>query len=106
MNETAKTAAAKEKQSAVNQKGPSEPEIKANRPLMYVGPTIPGLATQNTVYTQISEPMKEAAKDCPIVLDLFIPVMDYPKAEQQIRNTSGRLYTAFCKAMSLRKKRR
>ena len=46
----------------------------------------------------------EAAKGLPVFLDLFIPIMKYPDAEQQIRKGTGRLYSAFTKALTLKNK--
>ena len=46
----------------------------------------------------------EAAKGLPVFLDLFIPIMKYPDAEQQIRKKTGRLYSAFIKALTLKNK--
>ena len=50
MSATEKAATADEKTPVAVQKAPSEAENKAREPLMYVGPTIPGIAIQNTVY--------------------------------------------------------
>lgn len=76
----------------------TEKQDKAEKkPLMYVGPTIPGIAIQNTVYADIPDGAKKEAEKRPIVLDLFIPISDYPKAEQQIRARTGHIYAAFTK---------
>lgn len=104
MSATEKAVTADEKVPAAVQKAMSEAENKAQEPLMYVGPTIPGIAIQNTVYEPIPEAAVEAAKGLPVFLDLFIPIMKYPDAEQQIRKKTGRLYSAFTKALTLKNK--
>ena len=104
MSEPNKAAAVSNKAATVPQKAPSEAEIKAQEPLIYVGPTIPGIAIQNTVYEPIPEAAREAAKGLPVFLDLFIPIMKYPDAELQIRKKTGRLYSAFTKALTLKNK--
>lgn len=55
---TAKKAAKPKVQAA-------EKESAAKEPMMYVGPTIPGVAVQNTVYTEKPEALEEAQKECP-----------------------------------------
>ena len=37
---------------------------------MYVGPTIPSVATRNTVYEEMPEPLKKAAKAFPYLAGL------------------------------------
>ena len=100
MSATEKAATVNEETITTVQNLSSETENKAQKPLMYVGPTIPGIAIQNTVY----EPIPGAAKELPVFLDLFVPIMKYPDAERQIRKKSGRLYSAFVKALVLRNK--
>ena len=104
MSEPNKAAAVSNKAATAPQKAPSEAEIKAQEPLMYVGPTIPGIATQNTVYDPIPEAAREAAKGLPVLLDLFVPIRRYPDAERQLRDKTGRFYSAFIKAFSLKNK--
>ena len=60
MSAAEKAVTADEKMPAAVQKAPSEAENKAQEPLMYVGPTIPGIAIQNTVYEPIPEAAMEA----------------------------------------------
>ena len=71
MSATEKAATADEKTPVAVQKAPPEAENKAQEPLMYVGPTIPGIAIQNTVYEPVPEAAMEAAKGLPVFLDLF-----------------------------------
>lgn len=73
---------------------------------MYVGPTIPGVAIQNVIYTQTPEAVEEAKKDCPEFANLFIPIMKYGVAEEMIRKRKGYIFDAFVKAMEYGEKRR
>lgn len=104
MSEPNKASAVSNKAATVSRKAPSEDEIKAQEPLMYVGPTIPGIAIQNTVYEPIPEAAREAAKGLPVLLDLFVPIRRYPDAERQLRDKTGRFYSAFTKAFALKNK--
>ena len=72
---------------------------KQTENLMYVGPTIPGVAIQNTVYTQIPDAAAEACKKVPEMRNLFIPLMKYPAAEKSLRSEKGYIYRAYNKAM-------
>ena len=67
-------------------------------PLMYVGPTVPGIGIQNRVYTEIPKEAKERAEKMPEIRLLFIPVKDYPMANQMLREGTGYLYDAYCRA--------
>ena len=73
-------------------------EVKQEN-LMYVGPTIPGIGIQNSVYTEIPEAEKEACKDVPEMRNLFIPVIKYPIAEKMLRERKGYIFSAFRKAL-------
>ena len=70
---------------------------------MYVGPTIPGIAIQNTVYEPIPEAAMEAAKGLPVFLDLFIPIMKYPDAEQQDQEENRTIIQCFHKSADTQK---
>ena len=74
-----------------------------SEPLMYVGPTVTGLAIQNRVYSEIPEEAKEKFTDHPQLRNLFIPVRDYPKANRMIREGTGYIYSAFLAALELRR---
>ena len=47
---------------------------------MYVGPTIPSVATRNTVYEEMPEPLKKAAKAFPYLAGLCVPISELRKA--------------------------
>lgn len=77
-------------------------KVKALEPRMYVGPTISGIGIQNRVYTEMPEDAKERAKEMPEINQLFIPVKNYPVANQMLREKKGYIYSAFCKVGVLR----
>lgn len=86
-----------EKPAAV---GKTETEI---HPKMYVGPTITDFAIQNRVYTGMPEAAKKKVAEMPELNNLFIEVIDYPKANKMLRERSGYIYSAYVKALGLRK---
>lgn len=77
-------------------------KIKTSEPRMYVGPTVSGIGIQNRVYTEIPKDAKERAKEMPEINQLFIPVKNYPVANQMLREKKGYIYSAFCKVGALR----
>lgn len=68
--------------------------------IVYVGPTIPGVATRNTTYSEMPESLKEAAKAAPYLKGLCIPVNTLAVAMSQIRNKEGAFYTLYNKALT------
>lgn len=72
-------------------------------PVMYVGPTIQGIGIQNRVYKKIPDGAADVIKDNPELKNLFISVSDYPKANRMIREKSGYIFSAFSKALELKK---
>lgn len=69
--------------------------------IIYVGPTIPGVATRNTTYSEQPESLKEAAKAAPFLNSLCIPVRNLTKAMEQIRKKEGAYYTLYMKALHI-----
>jgi hypothetical protein len=63
--------------------------------LMYVGPTILGGLTQNTVYEGIPAIVDEIKEDCPLIVNLFVSISKYPKAAKQIRTEKGNFFAAY-----------
>lgn len=92
----AKTSTAEE----VKEMKTAAEETNEQEPLMYVGPTIPGFAIQNVVYTEIPKAAAEACKDVPEMRNLFIPILKYPAAEQMLRTRKGYIYSAYRKALN------
>lgn len=67
---------------------------------MYVGPTIPSVATRNTVYEEMPEPLKKAAKAFPYLTGLLVPFSELAKAMEGIRKRDGRIYRLYTKALA------
>ena len=68
--------------------------------IVYVGPTIIGVATRNTVYDRIPESLQTAIRDAPYLGNLCVPVSDLADALKQIRHKSGAIYTMYKKALT------
>lgn len=79
----------------------AEPKRKEapKAPMMYVGPTIHGVAIQNTVYTKKPDALEEAQKECPEFGNLFLPIAHCAMAERMIRMKSGYVFEAYKKAL-------
>lgn len=67
---------------------------------MYVGPTIPSVATRNTVYEEMPEPLKKAAKAFPYLAGLCVPISELRKALEGIRKRDGHIYRLYTKALA------
>lgn len=101
MSDNSKKTAAPESTAAKVKATP----VKEPDPVMYVGPTLKGVAIFSTVYNRIPDAAKEAAKKAPLFLNLFIPVREYGKADEQLRAHKGYIYVAYEEAWEkLRKK--
>ncbi len=85
---------------------PAAPKPKtktaAKEPVMYVGPTIPGIGIQNQVFTEIPASAQEAFKKEPELGNLFIAIKDYPEANAMLREKRGYIHSAFHKALELK----
>ena len=66
--------------------------------VVYVGPTIIGLATRNTTYSEIPQERREAAKEAPYLLSHCVPIGRLPVALDPIRKQQGGIYTFYQKA--------
>lgn len=63
---------------------------------IYVGPTIRGIADKNTIFSDgIPKEAEELKKKLPIFGNLFVPVIDAPKAQKMIKEKKGYAYTAY-----------
>lgn len=82
---------------------PSKAEPKKPEPLMYVGPTVPGFGIQNRVYTEIPADAAAIIEGDPELGLLFIPVAKYPEANRMLREQDGYIFSAFRKALKLKK---
>lgn len=67
--------------------------------IVYVGPTIIGVATKNTVYSEVPEALQTASKTAPYLAGLCVPVSKLADAMAQIRTKSGAIYTLYKKAL-------
>ena len=63
--------------------------------VMYVGPTILGVATRNTTYPAIPDSITAAAKPAPYLASLCVPTKEIPKAMEQIRKKEGAYWTFY-----------
>ena len=67
--------------------------------IIYVGPTITGVATRNTVYDGMPEALARAAKTRPYLSGLCVPLSKMADALGQISKQQGSAYTLFNKAL-------
>ncbi len=68
--------------------------------IIYVGPTIEGVATRNTVYADPPEPLKKAAEKLPYLSGLCLPISGLASALRQIDRKQGGIYTLYSKALA------
>jgi hypothetical protein len=70
--------------------------------VLYFGPTIPGVAIENTVYSEMPD-ISEALAACPELQQLFVPeslmVKLYPIAEQSLFRQKGAAFVAYQAAL-------
>lgn len=98
-----RTNAADKSKTVVEKAAQTRRTDAATAPKMYVGPTITDFAIQNRVYTDIPEAAKAKLKDQPELGNLFIEVSEYPKANKMLRERTGYIFSAYLKALALRK---
>ena len=69
--------------------------------IVYVGPTIPGVANRNTIYDDTPpEALQMAIQNAPYIGNLVVPISDLADAMAQIRNKSGAIYTMYKRALT------
>ena len=69
--------------------------------IVYVGPTIPGVANRNTAYDDTPpEALQAAIRNAPYLGNLVVPISDLADAMAQIRNRNGAIYTLYKKALT------
>ena len=72
---------------------------QAAGPVVYCGPTVPGVAVQYTVYTNgTPTALAEAIKKKPILGGLVVPLDKLPEVRRQFHDGAGRYYTLYRKA--------
>ena len=67
---------------------------------MYVGPTITGMATRNTVYEEKPKGLQEAIKARPYLAGLCVPFPRLAEAMAQISRGSGGFSTLYKMALA------
>ena len=74
----------------------SKQDKKTAGTVVYVGPTIPGVANQNTFYTNgVPTPLAEAMEQNPSVGGLVIPLEQLPEAMKKLRGGYGHIYRLY-----------
>jgi hypothetical protein len=69
--------------------------------LVYVGPTIPGVATTNTIYNNgITKELEAAAQNEPAFNSLIISLSKLAEAKENIANRQGAVYEFYKKALN------
>ena len=90
------------KETAAGAAPKPKPKATAKGPVMYVGPTIPGIGIQNQVFTEIPASAQEVFKKEPELGNLFIAIKDNPEANAMLREKRGYIHSAFNKALELK----
>ena len=90
------------KETAAGAAPKPKPKATAKGPVMYVGPTIPGIGIQNQVFTEIPASAQEVFKKEPELGNLFIAIKDYPEANAMLREKRGYIHSAFNKELELK----
>lgn len=67
---------------------------------MYVGPTITGVATRNTVYDEAPVALGEAIRSRPYLSGLCIPMAGLSSALKQLNREQGGVYNLYQKALA------
>lgn len=74
----------------------------ATGPVVYCGPTIPGVAVQYTTYTNgTPTALAEAIKEKPVLGGLVVPLDKLPEVRRQFHAGTGRYYTLYRKAQEI-----
>lgn len=72
---------------------------QATGPVVYCGPTVPGVAVQYTVYTNgTPAALAEAIKGKPVLGGLVVSLDQLPEVRRQFHAGAGRYYTLYRKA--------
>lgn len=83
----------------MKKKKTAQPERQTPAKVIYVGPSILGVATKNTVYEGLPDSLQAAIETAPFLSGLCIPLESLPEAMAQIRAKSGSFYTLYTKAL-------
>lgn len=88
------------KQTKAAKAEPGKADPAADNRVVYVGPTIPGVATRNVTYSEVPESIQQAAKAAPYLLSLCVPIKRLGTALRQIQGKQGGIYTFYQKALT------
>lgn len=80
-------------------KNKSKQQPPKDERIIYVGPTIPGVATRNTVYAEIPASLQTAIKSAPYLANLCVQIDGLATALAEIRTKSGATYNFYKKAL-------
>lgn len=74
-----------------------------NETLVYIGPTIVGVVTQNTFFNNgLSSELENVIKEMPAISNLIVPLSKYTKASSEINKKEGAMYEFYKKALQYR----
>lgn len=68
--------------------------------VVYVGPTITGVATRNAVYADLPESLSRAIQATPYLGGLCVPIPQLSGALEQLDRRQGGIYTLYTKALA------
>lgn len=68
--------------------------------LVYIGPTISGVAIRNAVYEELPMALTKAMQVRPYLSGLCVPIPKLPGAMDQIDRKQGGVYTLYQKALA------
>lgn len=70
--------------------------VSKKKNLVYIGPTIPGVAYNGTTYIDgLPEALEDKFKEIPALRQLLVPPSGWPDAQEQLKAQNGRLYIAY-----------
>lgn len=67
--------------------------------VVYVGPTIPGIADRNVVYSSVPKAITDRVNEAPFLTGLCVPISDLPSAMRQIEQKRGSIFTFYKQAL-------
>lgn len=80
-------------------KAAAKPAAPETCPVIYIGPTIPGVAKENTVYSNgMPEALAAKAEEVPAVKALIIPVEKLAVASAELKNPGSAMSVVYNKA--------
>lgn len=76
---------------------------KANKVVIYIGPTIPGVVTKNMVLNNgFTDSLKKVISEIPIIEKLLVEPKDLSSTVNQINKKDGAIYTFYNKVLDYR----